>query len=512
MIDKLVFLKQKARCVISKPVLVLALAILNIAMLATWIHPLGVRHPISPEKIAHEIGFAYVTMLRLPFWWRLLLIRSDGPGANVVSNLRLFENGKEIGPPHSLHTDIRNAGGGRYSHWGITLYFAASDNSDPTTMKRVYEVRRQISPPGWFLVSGFALLLVTALGPQRTLRKVVLPLGLIALGVATFVLAFELLLRSDYAKLNLLGVYGKLPKHLLRTLNSKSYRDGEHRTGKVRDRIRILILGDSITVGDSLADDQIYPRLLGARLGSKVEIIAMARDGWSTADELDALKREGLSYSPDIVVVAAVTNDAQPISTEPSGLQPEWAIFTRLPLNLDFFRFLDYNINRLGDICGWRYSYLDWERDLFDPNKRYFRPWQATVRELADLLKDHGIPGYAFIMISTVRPSSPEQIRKYDILTSTFADAGFATVNLREDFVREFGESGGTHLWALPNDPHPGPAVDQFFAREMAKVLGPRVRSIAAERGLLPQWQPGNQGFSATIIALRTDKSSREYF
>jgi len=422
---------QKARHRIDKPLFILALAVFNIALLATWMHPGSVRQTLAPENIVHENGFSYVTTLRASLWWRLLLgIRSDGPGADVVSNLRLFEDGREIGPPHSLHADIRQAGAGRYSHWGEHLYFSASDNSDPSKTGRVYEIRFPASPPVWLVVLGIGLFAI-ALVLKRIVRKVVLSLCFIGLGVATFVLPFELLLRSDYSKLHLLGVYGRMPKRLQRTLNSKGYRDDEHAPGKVHDRVRILILGDSMTLGDSLAEDDIYPRLLASRLGPQVEIIAMARDGWSTADELAAFKHEGMSYSPDIVVVAAVTNDPQPLSTEPSGVQPDWVFFTRLPLDLDFFRFLDYNINRLGDAFGWRYSYWQWEQDLFDPNKRYFRRWQTTVRELAGILKDHGIARYAFIMISPVSPSSPEQIRKYSILASAFADAGFATVNLR---------------------------------------------------------------------------------
>jgi chitodextrinase len=59
------------------------------------------------------------------------------------STLRLFENGKEIGPAHSSHTDVRTKGLGRFSHWGATngtesLRFSASDNTDPTTNEKSY--------------------------------------------------------------------------------------------------------------------------------------------------------------------------------------------------------------------------------------------------------------------------------------------------------------------------------------------------------------------------------------
>ncbi len=53
-----------------------------------------------------------------------------GPGDSVAepqfSTLRLFEDGQEVGPAHSLHDEIRNLGGGRFSHWGTRLYLSAA--------------------------------------------------------------------------------------------------------------------------------------------------------------------------------------------------------------------------------------------------------------------------------------------------------------------------------------------------------------------------------------------------
>ena len=62
------------------------------------------------------------------------------------STLRLFENGKELGPAHAAHVDIRAKGGGQFSHWNTTLYFSASDNSDPRTNGREYKYLWQITP------------------------------------------------------------------------------------------------------------------------------------------------------------------------------------------------------------------------------------------------------------------------------------------------------------------------------------------------------------------------------
>jgi hypothetical protein len=90
---------------------------------------------INISKAMHFTGFAYY------------LVQNFGTPADVNSNttrsvLRIFENGIELTPPHSLHTDIASIGKGRFSHWKegrfVALYFSASDNSNPKTNGRTY--------------------------------------------------------------------------------------------------------------------------------------------------------------------------------------------------------------------------------------------------------------------------------------------------------------------------------------------------------------------------------------
>jgi len=63
---------------------------------------------------------------------------SDSGNQPTASTLKVYENGVEIGPAHSIHDDIRNVGKGRFSHWAGFLYFSASDNSNPQTNGRKY--------------------------------------------------------------------------------------------------------------------------------------------------------------------------------------------------------------------------------------------------------------------------------------------------------------------------------------------------------------------------------------
>ncbi|HBB25810.1 MAG TPA: hypothetical protein DCZ59_06040 [Bacteroidetes bacterium] len=57
------------------------------------------------------------------------------------STLTVYENGKPLGPPHAPFDDIRKLGRGRFNHWENLVFFTTSDNSDPRTNGRTYEVR-----------------------------------------------------------------------------------------------------------------------------------------------------------------------------------------------------------------------------------------------------------------------------------------------------------------------------------------------------------------------------------
>jgi hypothetical protein len=65
---------------------------------------------------------------------------SDFVDAPSRSTLILCEDGKPLGPAHSIHEDIRKKGLGLYSHWGPDVVFSSSDNTNPNINNRSYWV------------------------------------------------------------------------------------------------------------------------------------------------------------------------------------------------------------------------------------------------------------------------------------------------------------------------------------------------------------------------------------
>jgi len=91
------------------------------------------RYPVPVECMHAENGHCYIASMDF-----------GEEGVKFTGNksmLVLFEEGKPLGPLRSAHAHIRESGEGRYSHWTReTLYFSASDSTDPRTNGRRYEV------------------------------------------------------------------------------------------------------------------------------------------------------------------------------------------------------------------------------------------------------------------------------------------------------------------------------------------------------------------------------------
>lgn len=92
---------------------------------------LPLRGGTTATRITAEIGHCFTVILGPHYL-------GDGVKDVPPSTLRLFEDGKELGPAHVAHVDIREKGQGRFSHWNTVVYFSASDNSDPRTNGRKY--------------------------------------------------------------------------------------------------------------------------------------------------------------------------------------------------------------------------------------------------------------------------------------------------------------------------------------------------------------------------------------
>jgi len=98
--------------------------------------------------------------------------------------------------------------------------------------------------------------------------------------------------------------------------NSLGFRD-EEITGKKENEFRILVLGDSIVLGDYLPVEKVFVSRIEHYLNQKQNSVNYQVINASVADigikeEIDLLEESGLSTKPDIVAVAFYLNDGRP--------------------------------------------------------------------------------------------------------------------------------------------------------------------------------------------------------
>ena len=94
-------------------------------------------------------------------------------------------------------------------------------------------------------------------------------------------------------------------------INSKGLRDYEHSYEKQENTLRILIMGDSVTMGYAVDFNDTYPKQLEKLLKNNVEVLNFGIMGYNTWHEFELLKEEGIKYKPDMIIFGYVLNDLE---------------------------------------------------------------------------------------------------------------------------------------------------------------------------------------------------------
>ncbi|MBX3025598.1 SGNH/GDSL hydrolase family protein [bacterium] len=98
-----------------------------------------------------------------------------------------------------------------------------------------------------------------------------------------------------------------IPRFRVHT-NASGYRTPPFAAAKAPGVTRIVVLGDAVSFGAYVDDEQAYPRQLAARLEEAApgtyEVINLAVPGYTSRQGLELLRRQALALRPDLVVFA----------------------------------------------------------------------------------------------------------------------------------------------------------------------------------------------------------------
>ncbi len=125
------------------------------------------------------------------------------------------------------------------------------------------------------------------------------------------------------------------------TINAQGYRGRDWSRTRRPGTRRVLVLGDSMTFGFGVGDDEVFPARLERRLaealpdGPPIEVLNGAGLGWNSTQQLVALVTELLDHEPDAVVVFGGVSDLTAGRLTPHEGAPVNPAFTQVERIVD---------------------------------------------------------------------------------------------------------------------------------------------------------------------------------
>jgi len=181
------------------------------------------------------------------------------------------------------------------------------------------------------------------------------------------------------------------------TFNRGGWRDVDHSLRKNDNVYRILVLGDSMMEGIQVGSKEIFPRRLEVLLNQglegrkRVEVLNLATSGYGTIQEYLLLKKCGLSYQPDLVILAFLTaNDIRNNSLVFQDGTRDWSRATRPYVEVNETGFHWHppspEAERIYNRQGWKYWILD---QVF--TVKFLYKQLSSHEGMREWLKRHGL-------------------------------------------------------------------------------------------------------------------------
>lgn len=250
---------------------------------------------------------------------------------------------------------------------------------------------------------------------------------------------------------------------------------------------RIVVIGDSFTWGDKIAvTDSTWPAQLEEQLRRQqpqaaIEVVNLAKNGFTTVNGAELLRRVGWQFDPDLVLVQFYMNDILPSEPEFVRHYSEW-LFPRawvLPQR--------YRRGRLGQsallyvvegaLTAWRHGdrvaqAAKWTA-LYQQRGTEWNALAGALDEMGRAAAERHVPIVLVLFpdfIPGVRAEAAVPFRSiHDQVGQAASSAGFSILDLTAIYLREGNDL--QHWWATPYDAHPNEAAARVAANGIAQHL-----------------------------------------
>lgn len=278
-------------------------------------------------------------------------------------------------------------------------------------------------------------------------------------------------------------------------INEYGFHDHSFPKKKKKKELRILNLGDSITMGHGVTRDETYSAYMEAFLKDSiiyyqtVEAINAGVQGYSTFQELELLERS-MEFEPDIVTIGFCLNDVtEPFAVNKNfgGVGLDYHKVTQAPNKYLSFLLNETGFGRLIQEIRIKTTDANQEKlnEVFDvekmlkneDDKRYHDQWNFVLNELTKIYsfcKRKNLPVILLIFPFTFQFNNPDLVWAQEMLIE---HANSNQINYI-DFLKVFEEKLGANpesmgIYFLDQD-HLTPDGHKLVAEFLSKQIAAR--------------------------------------
>jgi lysophospholipase L1-like esterase len=251
-------------------------------------------------------------------------------------------------------------------------------------------------------------------------------------------------------------------------INALGMRDREITKAKPPGTYRILVLGDSTTLGWGVPSDQLYPKILEQRLNANppsqqwtnYEVLNTGIGNYNTSQEVASFKERWLELNPDMVWIAWYINDAEP-TPKPSN---NWFAYHSYGYNWVASNF-DSALRNVGANKDYRAYY----NGLYEANQPGWQRSQAAFAELSQLCRTRHLPLFILLIPELHTLSGNYEFKPiHDMIRQVGATNQTEVV----DLIDAFPASGDPPtFWVSPEDAHPNGKANELMAAKIEAAL-----------------------------------------
>lgn len=245
--------------------------------------------------------------------------------------------------------------------------------------------------------------------------------------------------------------------------NSKGLRDREFSYDRVAGKRRILMLGDSFTVGWGVAlEDTFSKRIerLYAAIGIDTEVINTGVGNYNTIQEVQYFLTEGYKYKPDVVVLNFFVNDAEPLTSD----APPSALMRVCYTCVVVAGRLDTVMRRFFGKPDWSEYYLGLYGN--GASKGWLDAKEA-IRKLAEFCRINGIT----LLIAGLPELHDVGNYRFQCITDLVKQAADQYGVAFVDVLPYLRDQQSSTLWVTAPDPHPNTLAHKLIAQGIFEAM-----------------------------------------